>query len=105
MGPHVASSSLLPPFERYDLHGAFDEMFTADGEPRAHYRELASRLREIPMRELQRHQQAADRAFLTQGITFTVYGDGQGTERIFPYDLLPRIVPSLSLIHISEPTR
>ena len=93
MGPHAASSSLLPPFERYDLHGAFDEMFTADGEPRAHYRELASRLREIPIRELQRHQQAADRAFLTQGITFTVYGDGQGTERIFPYDLLPRIVP------------
>jgi uncharacterized circularly permuted ATP-grasp superfamily protein len=93
MGSHAASSSLLPPFERYDLHGAFDEMFTADGEPRPHYRELAARLREIPIRELQRHQQAADRAFLTQGVTFTVYGDGQGTERIFPYDLLPRIVP------------
>ena len=94
MGPAVSSSSLLPPFERYDLHGAFDEMFTPDGAPRSHYRELAARLREIPIRDLQRHQQAADRAFLTQGITFTVYGDGQGTERIFPYDLLPRIVPA-----------
>jgi len=102
MAPHAASSSLLPPFERYDLHGAFDEMFTADGEPRTHYRELASRLREIPIRELQRHQQAADRAFLTQGITFTVYGDGQGTERIFPYDLLPRIVPPHEWEHLEQ---
>jgi len=103
MGPHaVSSSSLLPPFERYDLHGAFDEMFTPDGEPRDHYRVLAARLREIPIRELQRHQQAADRAFLTQGITFTVYGDGQGTERIFPYDLLPRIVPSGEWEHLER---
>ena len=42
--------------------------------------------------ELRRRQIEADRAFLTQGITFTVYGDEQGTERIFPFDLLPRIV-------------
>ena len=42
--------------------------------------------------ELQRRQQVADRAFLHQGITFTVYGDSRGTERIFPYDLLPRII-------------
>src|SRR5215203_326676 len=88
------SLPLSPPFERYDLQGAFDEMFTEAGDPRAHYRALVARLREIPIPELQRHQQAADRAFLTQGITFTVYGDGQGTERIFPYDLLPRVVPA-----------
>jgi uncharacterized circularly permuted ATP-grasp superfamily protein len=42
--------------------------------------------------DLRLRQTEADRAFLTQGITFTVYGDDQGTERIFPYDLLPRIV-------------
>src|SRR3954452_19020912 len=103
MGPHaVPSSSLLPPFERYELHGAFDEMFTSGGEPRDHYRGLAARLRDIPTRELQRHQQAADRAFLTQGVTFTVYGDGQGTERIFPYDLLPRIVPPGEWEHLER---
>jgi uncharacterized circularly permuted ATP-grasp superfamily protein len=34
----------------------------------------------------------ADKAFLQQGITFTVYGDNQGTERIFPFDLVPRII-------------
>ena len=41
-----------------------------------------------------KRQLEADRAFLTQGITFTVYGDDQGTERIFPFDLLPRIITS-----------
>jgi uncharacterized circularly permuted ATP-grasp superfamily protein len=76
------------------LRGAFDEMFTPDGHPREHYAPLVERLLEMPIADLQRHQQAADRAFLTQGVTFTVYGDGQGTERIFPYDLLPRIVPA-----------
>src|SRR3982751_8809 len=100
--PRTASqpATLEPPFERYDLRGAFDEMFTEDGEARPHYRTLVQRLREIAIDELQRHQQAADRAFLTQGITFTVYGDDQGTERIFPYDLLPRIIPAQEWEHI-----
>lgn len=42
--------------------------------------------------ELDQYQQAADNSFLHQGITFTVYGNEKGTERIFPYDLLPRII-------------
>ena len=46
----------------------------------------------VSLDELRRRQTDADRAFLAQGITFTVYGDEQGTERIFPFDLLPRIV-------------
>ena len=72
MNPRAVSASLplSPPFERYELQGAFDEMFSEAGDPRAHYRALVARLREIPIPELQRHQQAADRAFLTQGITF-----------------------------------
>jgi uncharacterized circularly permuted ATP-grasp superfamily protein len=44
----------------------------------------------LPPDELQRRKQSADLSFLTQGITFTVYGRDEGTERIFPYDLLPR---------------
>ena len=47
-------------------------------------------------------QQAADRAFLNQGITFTVYGDNEGTERIFPYDLLPRILPAGEWDHLER---
>ncbi len=81
-----------PPFAEYQLDAAFDEMFTSEGRSRAHYVALFDRLQTLPPDELRRRQQAADLAFLNQGITFTVYGNDQGTERIFPYDLLPRII-------------
>jgi uncharacterized circularly permuted ATP-grasp superfamily protein len=47
-----------------------------------------------PQGELQRRQNAAELSFLHQGITFTMYNDVRGTERVFPYDILPRILPS-----------
>ena len=53
--------------------------------------------RRRPRAELSLRQLEADRAFLTQGITFTVYGDDQGTERIFPFDLLPRIISAAGM--------
>jgi uncharacterized circularly permuted ATP-grasp superfamily protein len=80
------------PFAQYQLDGAYDEMFDAAGATRAQYQALRTRLQELPAAELQRLQQAADLAFLHQGITFTVYGRDEGTERIFPYDLLPRMI-------------
>ena len=76
----------------YSLDQAFDEMREANGNLRAHYRALAETLARLPEEELQRRKQSADLSFLTQGITFTVYGRDEGTERIFPYDLLPRLV-------------
>ncbi len=79
-------------FATYDLGAVYDEMFDEAGEPRPHYRLLYQRLLELSARDLQQRQSYADLTFLNQGITFTVYGDDQGTERIFPYDLLPRIV-------------
>jgi uncharacterized circularly permuted ATP-grasp superfamily protein len=69
-------------------------MFDADWKARAHYRPLIEELLVASPDELRKRQLEADRAFLTQGITFTVYGDDQGTERIFPFDLLPRILTS-----------
>jgi uncharacterized circularly permuted ATP-grasp superfamily protein len=81
------------PFTQYDIEGVYDEMFEADGSVRPHYRGIFQRLLELPAEELKRRQHAADVSFLNQGITFTVYGDDEGTERIFPYDLLPRIIP------------
>ncbi|MBE2270871.1 MAG: circularly permuted type 2 ATP-grasp protein [Anaerolinea sp.] len=83
-----------PPFTNYAIEGAYDEMFTADGIAREHYIAIFERLLELPPTELDERQQAADLSFLNQGITFTVYGADEGTERIFPYDLLPRIIPS-----------
>jgi uncharacterized circularly permuted ATP-grasp superfamily protein len=79
-------------FGEYPLDRAFDEMREAGGELRPHYRALAETLAGLPQEELQRRKQSADLSFLTQGITFTVYGRDEGTERIFPYDLLPRLV-------------
>jgi uncharacterized circularly permuted ATP-grasp superfamily protein len=79
-------------FRDYQLDSAFDEMRTPDGAVRGEYRELAETLARLPHEELQRRKQSADLSFLTQGITFTVYGRDEGTERIFPYDLLPRLI-------------
>lgn len=89
-----ARRAFNPPFTNYQLDAAYDEMFEGSGEPRASYQVLHHRLTELPPEELRRRQQAADLSFLHQGITFTVYGRDEGTERIFPYDLLPRIITS-----------
>jgi uncharacterized circularly permuted ATP-grasp superfamily protein len=69
-------------------------MFEPSGQARPHCRALYEDLLAASVAELRQHQADADRAFLNEGITFTVYGDERGTERIFPYDLLPRIVPA-----------
>jgi uncharacterized circularly permuted ATP-grasp superfamily protein len=85
-------NSAIPPFTDYQMSRAFDEMFDPTGKPRPHYDSLYQRLLDLPVDELKRRQQSADRSFLNQGITFTVYGRDEGTERIFPYDLVPRII-------------
>ena len=83
------------PFAGYDHNPAFyDEMFGPNDAPRASYKPLFDRLHRIAPDELEDYQKTADLSFLNQGITFTVYGNDGGTERIFPYDLLPRIITS-----------
>jgi len=79
-------------FSTYQLDRAYDEMFDAIGSARAHCRGLFEYLSSASLPELSQYQNEAEKTFLAQGITFTVYGDEQGTERIFPYDLLPRII-------------
>ncbi len=91
--PSSAESSFPPPFSHYQYDEAYDEMFEHPGVPRPHYRTLFRTLLELPAAELLVSKQAADLSFLHQGITFTVYGSKEGTERIFPNDLLPRIIP------------
>ncbi len=82
-----------PLTERYDPGGFFDEMFAAAGRPRDHYAHLYRQLQTLTPATLAERRRAADAAFLYQGITFTVYGEEQGVERIFPFDLIPRIIP------------
>jgi uncharacterized circularly permuted ATP-grasp superfamily protein len=95
---NVASSSTI--FTRYELGQAYDELFSAADAPRGHYRALYQHLLNLPPNELQRRQKAADLAFLQQGITFTIYNNDEGTERIFPYDLLPRIITNSEWVTI-----
>jgi uncharacterized circularly permuted ATP-grasp superfamily protein len=89
---HAELAALGPLFSEYTFNGAYDEMLAPDGSPRPPYRALFERLLELAPQELEQRQKAADSSFLNQGITFTVYGANEGTERIFPYDLLPRII-------------
>ncbi|MFT3745406.1 MAG: circularly permuted type 2 ATP-grasp protein [Pyrinomonadaceae bacterium] len=70
----------------------YDEMYVALGEPREQYRAVYDQITSMGHDELVLRQQAADQSFLHQGVTFTVYGDEDGTEKIFPYDLIPRII-------------
>jgi len=74
------------------VESPYDESRAPDGTPRPHYRLMHARLGELGSAEIARRQQAADASFLQQGITFTVYGAEEGTEKIFPYDVLPRLV-------------
>ncbi len=81
-------------FDGYQNHGFFDEMFDAKGRVRPHYKKLLKRIETLTGSQFEERRQMADRLFLHQGITFTVYSDNQGTERLMPFDLLPRIVPA-----------
>jgi uncharacterized circularly permuted ATP-grasp superfamily protein len=76
----------------YHLDSAYDEMFAADGQVRPEYQELLKAFLDMPAEELQARKLSSDASFMTQGVTFTVYGREEGTERIFPYDLLPRLI-------------
>ena len=79
-------------FGEYEAGAFYDEMFAADRVARPEARALVEFINTLPEGELSRRQAAAERALLHMGITFNVYGDGAGTERIFPFDLVPRIV-------------
>ena len=95
-------SRLQPSFVRYQFETAYDEMFSAPGVPREHYQALHRTLLGLPQEELLKRQQAADLTFLHEGITFTVYGSKEGTEKIFPNDLVPRIIPSIEWAKIEK---
>jgi len=81
--------------EGYDLGNFYDEMFSSPGQPRPHYQKVAEALNRLTLSEFEERRQLADLSFLLQGITFTVYNDGRGTERLFPFDLIPRIIPDV----------
>ena len=88
----ISDRSGAEALHRYELNGAYDEMFSAVDHPRKQYRPLHNLLLNLGPDQLRRSKHEADQSFFNQGITFTVYGSDKGTERIFPHDLLPRII-------------
>jgi uncharacterized circularly permuted ATP-grasp superfamily protein len=78
----------------YAPENFFDEMVAADGTVRPHYARFRDLLQSLTPPEFALKRQSVDLAFMRQGVTFNVYGDSAGTEKIFPFDLLPRIIPA-----------
>jgi len=81
-------------FADYDPGRFFDELISADGHPRPGAELLVQLIEALPPNELRRRQDAAEKALFRMGVTFAVYGDTQGTEKIWPFDIVPRIVSS-----------
>lgn len=81
-------------FNGYDPEGFYDELFEAPGKPRPGAQILVSRVNSFAEDALLARQAAAETALYQMGITFNVYGEKDGTERIFPFDIIPRIVPA-----------
>jgi uncharacterized circularly permuted ATP-grasp superfamily protein len=73
---------------------AYDEMRTGDGAIRAHYQAFADWLERTPAQHIAQKREEAERLFHRVGITFAVYGEEAGTERLIPFDLMPRIIPA-----------
>ena len=89
-------------FECYEVGEFFDELFGEQGSPRASARPLIHNIECLPDGELVNRQKAAERALLQMGITFNVYGERAGVEKIFPFDLVPRIVSAAEWTRIER---
>jgi uncharacterized circularly permuted ATP-grasp superfamily protein len=89
-------------FDHYDTGDFFDEMWSAPGVVRPHYARLLERFKEVPEHEFARKYELATQTFLKQGVTFTVYSGDEGTERIMPFDPIPRIIPAEEWAHLER---
>jgi uncharacterized circularly permuted ATP-grasp superfamily protein len=94
----MSTATILHPgnqllFAGYDPGSFYDEMVAPNGQPRRCSAPMFEKLANMPLEIYEERRKLADLSYLVQGITFTVYSDGRGTERLFPFDLVPRIIP------------
>ncbi|MCY4176811.1 MAG: circularly permuted type 2 ATP-grasp protein [Acidimicrobiaceae bacterium] len=80
----------------------YDEAFDGDGSKRRIYRKIIDRFAELDTSEVERLEKLVADEFRRQGITFTVYSDDQGTERIWPMDLFPRLIAAAEWEHLAR---
>jgi uncharacterized circularly permuted ATP-grasp superfamily protein len=81
---------------------SYDEMLAAPEHPRRPYRRIHDRLQKLGHAELRRRQRRAQAAFRDMGITFTVYQDDRGIEKLFPLDLIPRVIDGRQWAHLER---
>src|SRR5258706_12675146 len=72
----------------------YNEMFDAERAVRPHYAAFAEWLAETPPARIAQNRHAADLLFHRVGITFAVYGEASGTERLIPFDIVPHVIPA-----------
>ncbi len=80
----------------------FNEMYQDDGKPRAHYQAFGDWLVNTPPEKITQNRQAADLLFHRVGITFAVYGEATGTERLIPFDIVPHVIPGEQWERVSK---
>ena len=82
-------------FTDYQTDNFFDEMFGGNRKIRPGYVSFRKRVEQLTCHDMTSRQQAADKALMSMGITFNVYSEGEGTERIMPVDIIPRIIEAM----------
>ncbi|MCH7398114.1 circularly permuted type 2 ATP-grasp protein [Belliella sp. DSM 107340] len=78
----------------YQINGNFDEMFNPDGACRQHYNSFLSLVKKTSPKKMSQLQFSANKTQIAMGMTFNVYHDNQGTEKILHLDIVPRIIPN-----------
>src|SRR4028119_1325153 len=91
--------SLLKSYKEQPL--IWDEMFSSLGI-RTSYRNFVSAIEDLSVTEMNHKDELAKKLFMSQGITFTVYNSGEGIEKIFPFDIIPRIIEDLSVTEMNH---
>src|SRR3954464_619176 len=74
-----------------EQHNVWDEMFSNEGI-RTSYKNFVSAIEDLSATEMSHKDELAKKLFMSQGVTFTVYSSGEGIEKIFPFDIIPRII-------------
>ena len=82
------------PFDRYNPEDFYDELFISPGNPRSHSLSLVKHMTSLGIEQLEQQRLTAEIALFKLGVTFNVYKDTRGVEKIFPFDIIPRIIPA-----------
>jgi len=89
--------------DQYDIPtGVYDEMFENENLIREHYAKTYSVLNKLTIEALNKKEELTKQLFMSLGITFTVYSNNQGIEKIFPFDIIPRIIQNREWEHIDK---